>query len=248
MELLHSKAFESGGMYILRADAAYVLFVAHKAGVFGTGAHKHNDWLSFEWCHGKQAIIVDPGTGCYTGDLEKKARYRKTSAHNTVVVNGDEQIPVAGAMFALPRIFGEVEVDEWQDSELETLVSAKHTGYTRLSGSLVHHRTVVLNKATYKVTIEDRFTGTGSQELDWYFHLDPVLEAVRVGNQFIISDSQKEVAMVNFPDSIIGASVMKSSVSYRYNEELDSQVLHCKFVGENYSNRTFTFCLCPDIS
>lgn len=242
---LQSRAFSEGGMYIMRAGISYVLFIAHKVGVFGTGPHKHNDALSFEWCFGEQPIVVDPGTGCYTGDLDKKNGYRSTRSHNTVVVDGKDQIPISGAMFALKKITGDVDVIEWLDDKLESVVSANHTYYAHLPEPIVHHRSIALDKINHQAIIEDRFSGSGTHKLEWFFHLAPDLNATHIGNQFSISADNKIVATIHYPDSIMAASVISGAVSGSYNEETNSQILYCEFSGKNDIDKPFTFQMRP---
>lgn len=95
-----SKAFPSGGYYILRSgwgedlesyeDERYLVF---DCGDLGAGNHGHLDLLSFEMAAFGQSLIVDPGRYTYdeSGGINWRVLFRGTSYHNTVVVDGNNQ-------------------------------------------------------------------------------------------------------------------------------------------------------------
>ncbi|ESS67573.1 heparinase II/III-like protein [Methyloglobulus morosus KoM1] len=95
-----SKAFPSGGYYILRSgwgesleayeDERYLVF---DCGDLGAGNHGHLDLLSFEMAAYGQSLIVDPGRYTYdeSGETNWRVLFRGTSYHNTVLVDGLNQ-------------------------------------------------------------------------------------------------------------------------------------------------------------
>jgi hypothetical protein len=95
-----SKAFPSGGYYILRSgwgeslesyqDERYLVF---DCGALGAGNHGHLDLLSFEMAAYGQSLIVDPGRYTYdeSGEINWRALFRGTRYHNTVLVDGKNQ-------------------------------------------------------------------------------------------------------------------------------------------------------------
>ena len=64
-------------------------------------AHCHNDTLSLELWVNKIPILIDPGTFCYTFDIEKRNYFRSTLMHNTVTVNNEEINPLNKNTFYL---------------------------------------------------------------------------------------------------------------------------------------------------
>ncbi len=94
-------SFPDGGYFIQRSgwgddteslrDARYLIF---DAGALGDGGHGHYDALSFEaYAHGR-ALVVDPGRYTYSEHGENwRRRFKSTSAHNTVCIDGLDQTP-----------------------------------------------------------------------------------------------------------------------------------------------------------
>ncbi|HUB08397.1 MAG TPA: alginate lyase family protein [Myxococcales bacterium] len=98
-----SSAFPDGGAFVLRRGEVELFIRCGDKGQGGLGGHAHNDALSFELSVAGQRLVVDPGTGSYTGDPALRNRLRGTRAHSTVVVDGREQCPMAeDDLFALP--------------------------------------------------------------------------------------------------------------------------------------------------
>jgi Heparinase II/III N-terminus/Heparinase II/III-like protein len=97
---IRSKAFPSGGYYILRSgwgeslesyeDERYLVF---DCGELGAGNHGHLDLLSFEMAAFGQSLIVDPGRYTYdeSGEVNWRVLFRGTRYHNTVLVDGKNQ-------------------------------------------------------------------------------------------------------------------------------------------------------------
>ena len=82
VEELESKAFPKGGIYVMRHKRDYMIISCGSIGQGGPGGHAHNDKLSFELCIDGEDIIVDPGTGVYTGNPFVRDRLRSLTSHN----------------------------------------------------------------------------------------------------------------------------------------------------------------------
>jgi uncharacterized heparinase superfamily protein len=73
------------------ADERFLVF---DCGPFGDGGHGHYDALSVEVAAGGQPLIIDPGRFTYHEDKGNWRHWFKgTAAHNTVCVDGLDQIP-----------------------------------------------------------------------------------------------------------------------------------------------------------
>ena len=221
----HSRAFPDGGFYILRSKKLYLMCVCHRIGVNGVGPHKHNDWLSFELCAGRQPVIIDPGTCCYTGNIEMRRLFRSTAYHNTVVVDGEEQLSIHNSMFALVNPSGDIHLVDWQSNEAFDLLSAQHTGYQRLENPVVHQRTFHLDKKTHQVSIEDRFHGNGTHHVEFYFHLDPSITCeTGAGKAFFIKNNSPVLSMQT-SHAHADLTVTNGWVSKSYNQKEPARIL-----------------------
>ena len=95
-------AFADSGYYKLYDGERALIFDAGKIGVDYQPAHGHCDCLSFELSWAGKPLFVNSGTYEYQGDLRKY--FRKTCAHNTVVINGHEQSQCWGGFRVAKRI------------------------------------------------------------------------------------------------------------------------------------------------
>ncbi len=222
------KAFPHGGIYIMRSEHVYLCCVCHKIGVNGVGPHKHNDWLSFDLCIGKDPVIIDPGTYCYTGNMEMRRLFRSTTYHNTVVVDGEEQIPIHNSMFALVNPTGDIRVLNWQSNDDFDFLEAEHTGYERLPSPVVHRRRFHLDKKHNKVTITDKIIGRGTHEIAFHFHLDTAIQCRAKGNKATFLKENTPVATMeaSFPDASL--ALKNGWVSRAYNQKEDALILYWK--------------------
>jgi len=169
-----SAADTDAGFYTLCSARGTPLevFVQADAGPFGfttIAAHAHADALAFTLSAGGHPILVDPGTGTYYADEEARLFFRGTRAHNTVVVDGQDQA-ISEGLF-LWRKHTPTRVTEWKPARDGGALAAEHHGYWRLPGGVVHRRRLVL--AGRRLRVEDEIFGTGEHRLEWYYHFDP---------------------------------------------------------------------------
>lgn len=87
-------AFPDAGYYKLYDGDIAVMFDAGEPGPSYMLGHAHCDCLSFELsCRGKP-VIVNSGTYAYQSEL--RPHFRSTAAHNTCMVDGEEQLECWG--------------------------------------------------------------------------------------------------------------------------------------------------------
>ncbi len=216
-EIIDYKAFPEGGIYIMRSERIYIAAVCHHIGVNGKGPHKHNDWLSFELCVDGQPIIIDPGTYCYTGNIEKRRLFRSTAYHNTVVIDGEEQTPIHESIFSLVNPSGQLNILRWESNEQGDLLEAEHTGYADLSGPVIHRRCFYLDKSGNNVTITDNFVGEGKHSLAWYFHLETDLLCRIADREACITKMGKPLISITCSNSDVNAQLRRGWISRSYN-------------------------------
>nr|MBC8360799.1 heparinase II/III-family protein [Candidatus Desulfatibia profunda] len=237
---LNSVALPDGGIYVMRSEHIYLLAACQPIGINGVGAHKHNDWLSFELCVDDQPIIIDPGTFCYTGNMEMRRLFRSTKYHNTVVVDGREQIEIHNSMFGLTSPHGDVRVLRWESEETHDLLEAEHTGYTRLAEPVTHRRQFLLNKRKNEVEITDTFIGDGEHSFAWYYHLDVGLQSENEVRKIFILQDRKIVLEIEAPDFEIIQRKERGWVSKAYNRRESAEIVCFEGIAVLSSNPSFT--------
>ncbi|MCL4860210.1 MAG: heparinase II/III family protein [Caldilineaceae bacterium] len=158
---LKSRSFPNAGLYFMRHGDSYLAIDAGSNGQQGKGGHAHNDTFSFVLqAHGKDWII-DPGMYTYTGDYNERNRFRSTSFHNTVAVDGQEQTPISSShrdIFRLPDL-AHPKVICWSSNDEYDLFIGEHYGYKRFQPPVVHRRTIFFDKLRGIWLVHDRLVG-----------------------------------------------------------------------------------------
>lgn len=127
--------------------------------------HAHCDMLSYEFTVGKRRLIVDSGVFSYDND-KLRAYSRGTSAHNTVRVNGQEQLECWNR-FRVGRRYTPI-VNTWTSHAGGQLLRAGHDGFTPY-----RHERIVFQASTGFWLIADRVTGPDSCDVESYVHAHP---------------------------------------------------------------------------
>jgi hypothetical protein len=190
-----SVSFPEGGFHVLRGAGAVVTVSAGPQGQGGVGGHSHNDKLSFELHLDGQPLIVDPGTGQYTREPEVRNHFRSTAAHNTLQVDGVEQVPmVLERLFALPES-ARARVEVFQPgAELDRL-TVRHDGYRRLASPVGVERTFYLDKRERGLAVTDRLIGTGQHEVVGRLHLPDTQARLRAAS------AEEQARALRIPDA-----------------------------------------------
>lgn len=162
-----NQEFPQTGYYALRDESQYLFFDAAPMG----GAHGHADALQFEWYWKRQLMFVDPGRYTYE-EGEWRYYFKSTAAHNTVVVDGQDQTPyVSTQQWGQPH--AECELHR-RDSRMEyEFMEASHTGYMRLDQPLLHRRWLLMGKQVQLLLVVDWLEGSGRHEVCQRYQLYP---------------------------------------------------------------------------
>ena len=132
-------ALVDSGYYGARtSDGHYVVCDAGPIGPDYQPGHGHADLLSFEMSLRGARVVVDSGVSTYEAGAMRDY-CRSTRAHNTVEIEGQNQVEVWAA-FRVGRRCAPRDVD-WQELPDGFLLSARHDGYRRLPGRPTHART-----------------------------------------------------------------------------------------------------------
>lgn len=168
LPLIHLK--DSGYVRLVHGPAVALLDVAPVGPDYLPG-HAHADTLSFELSVGVQRVLVNSGTSCYGSGAERQ-RQRGTTAHNTVVVNGQNSSEVWGGFRVARRAYPlNLRIEQLSDAAA-TYVCCAHSGYFRLSGKPIHHRTWLMDACG--LTVTDWVEGP-HQNAEARFHFHPAV-------------------------------------------------------------------------
>ncbi|MEQ1739948.1 MAG: alginate lyase family protein, partial [Methyloglobulus sp.] len=169
-----SRGFTDSGYYVLRSDWSVkpygdALYLFFDCAPLGFGSHGHYDALNFEMSAYGHSLVVDPGRYTYSEISEDGINWRKyfkgSSTHNTVVVDGLDQMP-----YRCGR-----PVDPEPEVRLKQFVST--TGFDFLHGQVisqqypvVHERMIYFMLPEYWI-VTDQLKAEGKHNYDLYFHL-----------------------------------------------------------------------------
>jgi uncharacterized heparinase superfamily protein len=167
-----SVALDTTGYVRLQTKTAVALLDIAEVGPSYIPSHAHADTLTFELSVFGQRLLVNSGTSLYGVGLER-ARQRGTSAHNTVVVSGENSSEVWGGFRVARRARPSIKKVDLKS--MPYVVCCSHNGYARLQNNPIHERCWVM--AENSLDIEDSISsGTSKSEAYFHFHPDVLLE------------------------------------------------------------------------
>jgi hypothetical protein len=184
-----SRAFPDGGYYVMSNEHARVFADAGDIGMDGRGGHGHNDTFSFElWCDGSP-LIVDSGTFTYSTDVYLRNEFRRTQAHNTIVIDKTEIADFTGlwsirADETRPRILA------WNPGIERTILEAEHYAYLSLPSRIAHRRKFELAQSPFSFITFDTVLGSGSHLIESFLHFAPEVSIELAGVQKAIAKNE----------------------------------------------------------
>ena len=166
-------AFTDGGVYAARTDwsatATHIVIDAGYLGMgpTGKGSHGHADTLSLCVSLRGQPVLIDPGTGIYTGDAEWRNAFRGGRMHNGVTLDGQGVCAFDDGLFQWSTLCTP-RVERWEQSAGWVRFSGSHDGFARIASGLRHHRSIWMCRTRDAVVVHDRLDG-GPHRLDAWF-------------------------------------------------------------------------------
>jgi len=222
-----SKAFESGGLYIMRHNDRYMIVDGTPANPKTPSGHWHCSRLSFELFAGGKSFIIDPGTYTYTADKGMRNLFRSTGYHNTVVVDDQEQ-----NRFNQNELFnmnGDAvpSISQWQITPEYDRFVAEHSGYKRLKNPVVHQRQIYFDKQAGYWIIRDVMIGRGEHRFDLYLHLAPVEVELDKDFPLVIRTREKgtNLAIIPLNTDELSAEILDGWVSFRYGVKTEAPIV-----------------------
>jgi len=238
-----SVAFPEAGLYLLQhgqqksPEQISILFDCGPLGFKSIAAHGHADALSFTLKAFGEDILIDPGTYDYFTFPDWRNYFRSTRAHNTIMIDGEEQSVMQGAFLWGNK--AECELLSWETGPDGGKITAHHNGYQRLKDPVTHQRTLVLSGSTGTVEVVDELFAHNSHSLTIFFHLAERCQVQDLGNnRFLIQAMSGKLLMVL--DSCLEVAIYSGSenppfgwVSRGYHKKTVSYTLvgTCSFRG-----------------
>lgn len=175
------QAIEDGGVVRINVlDGRGTLFLdVGRACPDDLPAHAHADFFGFELSLDGRRLIVDSGVGEYAAGPWREY-YRSTRAHNTVAIDGADQIECWGSFRVARRAHVRDRVPI-NGPELDG-ISAWHNGYARLRDP-VHVGRVLVALGDRAWLVIDDLTGTGQHTWASYLHAAPEAELELAGHR-----------------------------------------------------------------
>ena len=224
-----SRAFPSAGYFVHRsgwsAGDSHAVFDCGGLGT-PTGGHGHADALSVVLFTAGRDLLIDPGTFVYNTSREWRNHFRSTAAHNTVVIDGQNQSEPAGTFQWTTQARTGALVHSTHSGS--PCAEGEHRGYAASAAPVVHKRRLVCEPDRW--VIEDEFSGSGEHTFDFYFHFAPgVTFSVSPSSRFItvlLRSGEYRATMRFHAPVATNAEVLEGWVSPRYGRrELASVVV-----------------------
>lgn len=168
--------FPEGGYFIFGSDFGRATEVKGMVdcgplGYLGIAAHGHADALALTLSVCGEECLVDPGTFSYWNELKWRNYFRGTSAHNTVMIDGQDQ-SVSGGRFMWTRK-AKVTVDSFPVTLDRFDFEGSHDGYMRLPDPVRHTRRVNYVPSEKILSVTDKIAGIKGHCVEQFWHFAP---------------------------------------------------------------------------
>ncbi len=170
-------ALPSTGYYRFADDEMSCLIDGGRPGPDHLLAHAHADLFSYELCLDAHRVVVDPGVYEYEpGSMREYVR--STTAHNTVSVDGVDQIECWDS-FRVGERAGPTTV-QFESGPKRSVFEGTFDGYAeRIGDSISHRRRMTIDTAASEIRVHDTVSGMGRHRVESWIHLHPDLTDVR---------------------------------------------------------------------
>ncbi|HZI94548.1 MAG TPA: alginate lyase family protein, partial [Patescibacteria group bacterium] len=172
-----SRLFPRGGYVVMAGGRSrrdhQMIFDVGPLGCPVSAGHGHADLLAINCSVFGSACLVDPGTFCYTRDPGWREHFRGSSAHSTVIVDGQSPARGQGPFSWQER--PQARLRRWRSTEEFDFADADHDAYARLSDPVVHRRRVLFVKSRYWVIVDD-LSGSHDHTVELRYQFGPDYE------------------------------------------------------------------------
>ena len=193
-----SFALESAGYFGVRNAETYFVASCRSQTQASWPSGGDADCLSFEWSLRGRRMIVDAGV--YEHKLSEWSDWsRSTLAHNTLILDGEDQVRFhrhgGRASSAAAR------VSRWEQVGTSQVIEGSHDGYQRLRGKPVHHRRILVGE--HGLQIEDHVAGGAGQKTQARLLLHPDVSIVKRDKLLFLTSGDAIAALETDHDTSI---------------------------------------------
>ena len=201
-------------------------------GFNGKGGHGHNDCLSFEAVLDDVPLISDSGSYVYSASYEQRNKFRCTAAHNTPIIDGQEQNRFISKMElfslqndAIPKVLS------WQTSDNKDIFSGSHSGFQKLNEPVTPVRKIVLERNHHRLIVRDEFKGEGLHSIKIPLHLAAGCKVKQIGpTTWALDSNGKNFNLIAGGTTNWAVDFVLGRVSPSYGVILEGNVI--EFVNE----------------
>lgn len=160
-----SVSFSETGFHVLRSDKDEGTFAAFRCGTI-RDRFSQIDMLHVDLIWKGLNVLADGGSFLYNGPREWHDYFMRTASHNTVTVDGHDQMKHARKFKCL--YWTEAMLLAFERRGSFTVAAGEHYGFRRLEGRCVHRRAMALHDDGIGVVV-DTVTGEGTHRarLHW---------------------------------------------------------------------------------
>ena len=157
----------ASGYMTAKVGLGKLIFDASPIGPDYIPAHAHADTLSFELSLDKQRVLVNSGISEY-GLSKNRINQRKTKAHNTVEIDGNDSSQIWSGF----RVGNRARITKRSQAlggDNSIFLTAEHDGYLGMFGGCKHKRTIKFDNNS--LIVNDLIDGKFSRAIAYfYFH------------------------------------------------------------------------------
>lgn len=165
------------------------------------GTHTHADGLSFELSVGKQDFVIDPGSYVYTSSAVERNNFRSTGKHNTLTIDGQDQVGLLDTNLFSVLGFNEVGKMEIKENEVEIYVSGTRKWKLPSDLNALHTRKIKLKSET-EIEVLDEIHCDSEHNYVWHLYLAPAISPEIIANDtMVLRGSNNSVLNVCFSSS-----------------------------------------------
>lgn len=237
------KDHRDAGFIILKNADLYLIFSNTSLSCYPDlhrnmlGSHTHADGLSFELSIGKQDFIIDPGSYVYTASAVDRNMFRSTVMHNTVSIDGQDQVELSGTNLFSVLGFNEVEKMEIKENEEGISIAGSRKWNLPYDLNASHIRKINLKSET-EIELLDEIRCGSEHNFAWYFYLAPQISPELIANDTVVlrglNNSVLNVCFSSFNSFLI--EIVDCQISPSYGELVSSKSIRINMqASSNFS-------------